>query len=98
MHIFKSTGDEQNDILNTLDTNTHTPTEPSNPKRVSQGLLSSNSRSCGYPSLCYEYVEDIEKLEMAYDAIFEEALLISLTGDSHEPNQIDRGVRESFNN
>jgi len=42
------------------------------PKKGQRGLLCSNKKSCRCPFLVYEYVEDPEKLDKAFDFLFEE--------------------------
>jgi hypothetical protein len=42
------------------------------PKEGQRGLLCSNKKSCRCPSLVYEYIEDQEKLDKAFDFLFEQ--------------------------
>lgn len=79
------TGKLKSDRINTLHNNSK-HREFSDHKKGQSGLLCSNKELCDCPSLCYEYVESSERLNKAFDIVFEEVLLISLREMQNEIN------------
>jgi hypothetical protein len=74
------------DKTDTIETPHSTANQATNfePKEGQSGLLCGNKKLSDCPSLRYNFIENNEKLNKAFDLIFEEAFITQLTNNHYD--------------